>query len=182
MKSTIQMKKGEKFGCLTFTGVRKNVDRRWLGEFDCDCGVRCLVRMDGVKRSNNRSCGCKSPNRNYKSKRAKMGDDYPFYVLWSVFKKNAKTRGIDFGFTVDDLKHQFEAQHGKCIYTRRDLELPNNFLRIFDPNIASIDRIDPKQGYIVNNIQLVTKTINLMKCSLSHDDFIAECQLVANCV
>ena len=40
---------------------------------------------------------------------------------------------------------------------------------------ASIDRIDSSKGYTKDNIQIVTKTINLAKRSLSDDDFIQMC-------
>ena len=44
---------------------------------------------------------------------------------------------------------------------------------------ASIDRIDPKQGYTLDNIQLVTRRANLMKSNLSMEDFIKLCRQIA---
>ena len=56
----------------------------------CDCGNTKFIRLDCVIRGNNKSCGCKSPNRHYKEKRKAMGDDYPYHVLINLFRKNTK--------------------------------------------------------------------------------------------
>jgi hypothetical protein len=182
MHSTINFNKGDKFGYLTFTGNKKSVgegrSRRYHGEFICDCGRTAYIRMDGVRRGNNKSCGCKSPNLNYKEKREEIGEDYPFHVLLNLYKKNAKARGILFELTISDLKDQFNKQDGKCCYTGQDMTVPANFLRIFDPEIASIDRINPDMGYIQSNIQLTTKKINFMKYRMSHEEFISTCHLI----
>jgi hypothetical protein len=172
------MKQGTRFDKLVFTGQRVNVDKRWLGKFICDCGNVCLIRMDGVKSGNNHSCGCTSRNHGYKERQKQLGNTYPYYVLCGVYRKNAKTRKIDFSLTMDDLQKQFEKQNGKCAYTGLDLVLPKDFLHIFGPEIASIDRIDSSIGYQVDNIQFVRKVINFMKYQLSHDEFIKMCKLV----
>ena len=43
-----------------------------------------------------------------------------------------------------------------------------------------MDRIDPDKGYIPDNIQLVDKRINMMKQSLSQEEFIDLCCKVAD--
>lgn len=43
----------------------------------------------------------------------------------------------------------------------------------------SVDRIDSNKGYEPDNIQLVDKRINMMKQSLSNDEFIELCCKVA---
>lgn len=52
------------------------------------------------------------------------------------------------------------------------------FLIYYSRN-KSIDRIDSDVGYVLSNIQLVTKEINVMKSDMSHSHFIALCKLVA---
>ena len=44
----------------------------------------------------------------------------------------------------------------------------------------SIDRIDSFKGYEKDNIQLVDKRINMMKGSLSNEEFIELCTKVAD--
>lgn len=174
------MLKGDRFGNLVFTGNKKNEDRRWLGEFECDCGNIRFIRMDGVKKGNNKSCGCKAPNKDYKKKRAEIGDDYPFHVLWKRTCHVAKIRKIVFAITIEQLKKQFLLQEGRCIYTNEPIALPKDFTDLWqNPLVASIDRIDSNSGYIDSNFQLVTKKVNMSKQSLSNQDFIDICKKVA---
>ena len=44
---------------------------------------------------------------------------------------------------------------------------------------ASIDRIDSKKEYDLDNVQLVHKDVNLMKNRFDQDYFISMCKLVA---
>lgn len=176
MKPKLKMAKGERFGSLVFLGATKIIgegrSRRWLGEFLCDCGKSVFIRMDCVKRGNNKSCGCKSPNKDYKIKQQSYGENYAYYVLNSKTFKRAKARNIEYTINADTIKTQFQKQGGICVYTGESLDLPENFLSLVN---TSIDRIDSNLGYLPDNIQLVSKVVNFMKQSLSHDDFIAIC-------
>lgn len=174
------MKQGVRFGSLVFTGEYINRNRRWLGVFDCDCGLKKTVRLDVVLSGNTKSCGCKSPNKDYKSTQKTWGDDYPFKVLLNKSAGGAKKRNKEFSITVEDIKQCYIKQQGLCVYTKVILNLPKNFTKLYTPDIASIDRIDSSKGYIPGNIQLVTKAVNFMKGELSHEDFIKTCRLIAN--
>jgi len=180
----IVLHKGEEFGNLTYTGNRKIIgegrSRRYLGEFICKCGNTKWVRSDTVAKGNTRSCGCKSPNKDYKKRKKTMGDDYPYLVLFDRFRKNAKKRNVEFTLSIDDLKQQFAKQNGHCAYTGEAIVMPANFIRIYDQNVASIDRIDSKVGYVPGNIQLTTKKINMMKHCMSHEEFIATCRTIVD--
>lgn len=178
MKSTII--EGQKINSLTFTGKRKNDNKRWLGEFLCDCGNSRYLRFDCVLRQVYKSCGCKGSSTDYKNRRKLIGDNYPFHVLITLFRKNSKKRKIPFELEIDDLKSQYEKQKGKCCYTQKSIIMPANFLEIYKDDIASIDRIDSSLGYVSNNIQLVTKVVNMAKQTLSHNDFVLLCHTVAN--
>lgn len=179
MKSRQTINTGDKFHSLTFTGNKKNEDRRWLGEFICDCGNKRFLRIDNVTSGNYKSCGCQGTSTGYKQKQKAAGADYPFHVICNKHKCRCKKRKIEFTITPQDVKDCWIKQDGKCVYSKRPLALPANFLKIFDSDIPSIDRIDSSKGYVPGNIQLTTKTINFMKQTMSHDEFIAECKLVA---
>jgi hypothetical protein len=45
---------------------------------------------------------------------------------------------------------------------------------------ASLDRIDSKKGYTLDNVQLVHKDINMMKKEYDQKYFIEMCKLIAN--
>lgn len=174
------MLKDDRYGSLVFTGERINKNRRWLGVFDCDCGLKKTVRLDIVLSGNTKSCGCKSPNKDYKTIRISYGEEYKYWILFKYFRKNAKLRKKEFTITVEDVKKQYFAQNKVCQYTKSPLTFPETYLRLTDETTASIDRIDSSKGYIPGNIQLVTKKVNMMKGEMSHDEFIHTCQLIAS--
>lgn len=85
---------------------------------------------------------------------------------------------LTFNITKDYLNSLYELQHHKCALSGISLE-PNLSLTAQQQNM-SIDRIDSNIGYEVGNIQWVDKRINMMKGSLSNEEFIKLCTLVAD--
>ena len=64
------------------------------------------------------------------------------------------------------------------MYTNIDLKFDKpGYHNRYSGNL-SIDRIDSKVGYTKDNIQIVLKEVNLMKNTLSHEEFIKICKLV----
>ena len=45
--------------------------------------------------------------------------------------------------------------------------------------IASLDRIDSSKGYIIGNVQFISTSINYMKNTMSHNDTLLLCNLIA---
>jgi len=79
--------------------------------------------------------------------------------------------------TLEDLKRQWDCQKGICPYSGIHLILKTSNDPIYK---ASLDRIDSSKGYIVGNIQFVSQAINYMKNSLSHEDTIKMCKIIAS--
>lgn len=86
-------------------------------------------------------------------------------VLFKDTKKNAKTRGIKVEVTKEDILNIYEKQKGICAITGRKLTSIKNAGEGRNRNLnnISIDRIDPKRDYVIDNIQLVTKIANSIK-------------------
>jgi hypothetical protein len=100
-------------------------------------------------------------------------------VSWfTPYKHGAATRGIEYDVTIDDVADVYEAQGGRCALSRRDL--PMEATGTIWEIRASIDRIDSSVGYVVGNIQIVDKEVNMCKQSLSQDEFIKMCREVGN--
>lgn len=91
-------------------------------------------------------------------------------------KYKASERGIKWSITPRYIQTIYERQNGKCALSGVDI----SFDREDDKGIVSIDRIDSSKGYQYGNIQLVEKTINFMKWSLSQEGFIGMCKKVVN--
>lgn len=89
--------------------------------------------------------------------------------VFSRLKRGAEKRGIDFEITIEDIYNQYFKQNKRCAFTGVPLEFGLD---------ASVDRIDSSSGYTFYNIQIVHKTLNMMKKDLPNDIFIAWCKMV----
>ena len=100
-------------------------------------------------------------------------------ISWfNKFKIGAETRGIEWDLSIDDIADVYGQQSGKCALTGWSLVFPS----VGHPQNtdASIDRIDSKLGYKRNNIQIVSKKVNMMKQHYSLEDFLSVCKAVAD--
>jgi hypothetical protein len=89
--------------------------------------------------------------------------------VFSRLKNGAKQRNIDVTITIEDIYTQYIKQHKKCAFTDVPLEFGLD---------ASVDRINSSEGYHVWNIQIVHKTLNMMKKDMPNDLFISWCRMV----
>jgi hypothetical protein len=100
-------------------------------------------------------------------------------ISWfNQFKAGAELRGLIWDLSLDDLADLYEEQKQRCALTDLDIAFP----LVGHPQkaLASIDRIDSKKGYTKDNVQLVTRQVNMMKQAYDQDMFIATCIAVAN--
>lgn len=97
-------------------------------------------------------------------------------VYFNSLKKNANKRNIDFKININDIWNKYLEQGGVCALTGKPIFFSRNIKKI--EQTASVDRIDSSVGYIKDNIQIVHKNINLMKNTLSNQEFINLCKLI----
>jgi len=94
-------------------------------------------------------------------------------------KNRAKRKNIDFDIDEKYIENLLIEQDYKCRYSGVQLELTigseNSHI---NPNTISIDRINPKFGYIKGNINLVTAFVNSMKNDSQEDDFLMFINLI----
>lgn len=91
-----------------------------------------------------------------------------------------KQRVKDHDIDLDDLLKQWKQQKGICPYTGIKLLHPRDAKDKPLMYKASLDRIDSNQGYVADNIQFVSACANLAKNSMSHDEMIEFCKVVAD--
>lgn len=95
-----------------------------------------------------------------------------------------KERGMPTKVTARDLLKIWQKQKGVCPYTGWELELPPNASGWKDApkhtRRASVDRIDRKIGYTVDNIQFVSVMANYAKNEFSSEDLINFCTAVVS--
>ena len=165
---------GQTFGRLIVikkASVDKFHKARWVCK--CSCGKTKTVNASSLLRKLTLSCGC------LKAERARSGFKDISGQWWRRQKNSAFQRKIPFKVTEEDVWDLYERQDRKCALT----DLPITFCA--DGNrpekqTASLDRIDSYKGYSKDNIQIVHKTINIVKGWLDEEDFFALCNLVAN--
>lgn len=168
---------GEKFGHLTaieISGKTKSGASIW--KCLCDCGNHKNIRGYHLIGKKIRSCGClKRETVNIKWNESGIIARW----VWNGYRVNAGYREILFDITVDDMMKLAEKQNFKCAMTGEDLIFVMNQKDRSKSN-ASLDRIDSNKGYIIGNIQWVTKNVNLMKRELSVNDFLDICKKICN--
>lgn len=181
MARQISVEKGAKFEKLTFTGEYENVNRRWYGKYDCDCGNKGVLRRpDWVNSGKCKSCGCNSQAKGWKDRVENYGKMYPFLIMLKRCKKSAKPRKLEVSITEEDIKNLWEKQKGICFYTGIKLELSNGYRHFDDNDLSpSIDRIDSDLAYTKENIKIVHREINRMKLCLSHEKFVEYCKIIS---
>lgn len=95
--------------------------------------------------------------------------------------KSRKHRGrknpLTFDLNINDITNIYITQNCKCALSGLDISYVKG--RSLQKQHLSIDRINSDKGYSSDNIQLVDKRINMMKGSLSNEEFIYLCKCVA---
>ena len=86
------------------------------------------------------------------------------------WKKGARDRNIPFDLTFE----QIETMPLVCHYTGKELVLESN-----RPNTVSLDRIDSSKGYTPTNVVYCCAFVNLMKHTLSYENFLSVCKMIA---
>jgi len=147
----------------------------------CNCGNKILVVTSSLTSGRTKSCGClrskrPAPNRQY------VGDITGLF--WAHIKFSAKSRNIDFLITKEQAWSLFLKQNKKCVYTNKDLYFKKYICKEngkdkYSKGNASLDRIDSKLPYTIDNIQWVHKDINWLKNKFSEECFIDLCISVA---
>ena len=83
------------------------------------------------------------------------------YMLWGV-KSRAKTRGIPFNLTQDDI-----VIPQVCPVLGIQLVMGTGCP---SPNSPSLDRIDPNYGYVKGNVQVISHRANTIKSNATVDE------------
>lgn len=158
--------------------ITKGSDNRWYKPCPT-CGVmQSYLRKNYAAGSLKANKECKAC-ANKKVDNCHRGWHRGIRISWfNKFKTGAEVRGLEWKISLDDLADLYEQQDYRCALTDANIVFPE----VGHPQeaLASIDRIDSKIGYTKDNVQLVTKQVNMMKQSYDQEFFIATCVAVAN--
>lgn len=100
---------------------------------------------------------------------------------WDLYFKQLLTRGkkATSDLTPEILVELLRKQNYECALSGEPMTCIKKRGEVIRTN-ASIDRIDPKGEYNINNIQLVCTAVNSFRTDLSVEEFINWCKKVAN--
>lgn len=166
------------FGMLTpykYIGNDKNKHAIFLCK--CQCGKEIKVLSNSLISGNTTTCGCQSRKRG-KEHGLWAGYEEITSTTISTLQYGAKIRNLEWSITPNQMWKLYLKQNKRCALTG----IPIYFAptrKKYTLQTASLDRIDSKKGYTIDNIQWVHKTINRMKQHFDEKDFIYFCKLVA---
>ncbi len=161
----------EKYGRLTVArwAGRRGGQNYW--HCRCICGNKTIVQTGNFERTF--SCGC------LKAERLRDVESKGYRTLrgaqWNNILSCAHRRGLSVKVTVREAYNLMLKQKHKCAVTGLALQ----FWPVGkNKGTASLDRIDNSRGYVLDNVQWVHRDVNIMKRSLSMEQFVSICRLV----
>lgn len=173
---------GKRFGKLVVVELTNKQDKggSFLYKCICDCGNEYYTRKSDLlrKKWSTKSCGC---SRYVKGKWHHLFGKYHSHntipdTYWNKLKYKAiNKRNIKWNITVEQAWDLFVKQDKKCALSGVDLKFSANLLK----STASLDRIDRKVGYQIDNVQWVHKDVNQMKHIYSDEHFITWCGIIS---
>lgn len=95
-------------------------------------------------------------------------------------KYKAKIKKLDINVTPEYLWDLFLKQDKRCAYSGQILYFSSNLRKDSKSQTASLDRIDPNKGYIIENVHWIHKDINFMKQSMTEEEFLKTCKDIYN--
>ena len=163
---------GRVFGKWTVSNDHKTDGRNRLWWCTCACGYAKWVKAMYLKAGTSRQCvSCGSAPQDY--------TDVIPSVSWTRIVNNASKRHIPITITRDQAADLLVLQGYRCALSGCRIAMRKNGTVVEDRNAtASLDRIDSKLGYVEGNVQWVHKRLNMMKGTMSQDEFILMCKLV----
>mgnify|MGYP000122485741 CR=1 FL=1 len=158
--------------------ITKGPDNRWYKPCPTCNKMQSYLRKNYAEESLRLNKECKACSNKHVDN-CHRGWHRGIRISWfNKFKIGAELRNLEWNLSLDDLADLYEEQKQRCALTDLDIAFP----LVGHPQkaLASIDRIDSKKGYTKDNVQLVTRQVNMMKQAYDQDMFIATCIAVAN--
>lgn len=168
--SSFKDRTGEKKGTLTaMYPIRKGKTTCWVCL--CDCGNTTVIEVANMYKRRSCSCGISRP-MNKNPRFTGVGELSGSH--FNVIKQCAKIRNIQFELNKQEIYDLFLKQKNICALSGLPIQLGN-----LKNRTASLDRVDSKKHYYIENVQWVHKDINRIKNDFGEDRFIYLCKLVA---
>ncbi len=123
-----------------------------------------------------RPCFRRRSSANQKARHHAGGVKYHLAYIARSAKLRARKNGLAYDIDAAFLGELLQKQRGRCALSRVPLTFTKSAGHV--PTNASIDRIDPRKGYLRDNVQLVAHQVNTMKSNLEIGELVEWCKLV----
>ena len=165
MNKKLILEFGKKFGkwkIISNETIRKNNLTHWLCE--CECGKEEYVPLNNLMNSSSTQCfDCASKTA---GKKRRKGVGLISGDFWSQYKAKVKRKDLPFDIRIEEEWAKFEVQEGLCALTKRKLVL-TGYPYDKEKTTAALSLVEPKVGYVSNNIVWLHKEIDKIKGKLS---------------
>ncbi len=133
----------------------------------CDCGKTTKVTGYWLTSGNTKSCGCYHKIRT-RQLFSKSVEENTLGKVFYDYRKSARVRGYDFKLSKEQVQ---DLIFSDCHYCGGE---PKNTLVYHEKTITyqGIDRKDNTKGYTPDNVVPCCIICNVMKKTMSHDDFL----------
>lgn len=161
----------KKVGGIIILEPKGSINGRLLVKCKClHCEKYFEAQFHNVYRGNYKSCGCLQHALGFLNPKWK-GHGEISKSYFNSLKLGAKRRNLEFKINIEEIWELFLSQKRKCALSGVQLFFP----KIKDEKFynASLDRIDSKIGYLINNLQWVDRNINFMKQSFNNEEFLS---------
>ena len=177
---------GERHGRLVVKeAVGRNKHSQIIWRCVCDCGKIKDVPSGNLGNRTN-SCGClrRDNNKDSTSPSHAKGSNSPHWkgcgdisgYRLARLRDGAKRRGKDYTLADQFLWDLFLKQERRCALSGLVIEFGKKGKEM---GTASLDRIDSKCHYTIDNVQWVHKDVNKMKMDLTQQEFIRLCKAIS---
>lgn len=149
---------------------------RIYAKVECDCGRIVLKRVHNLLIGDAKSCGCLTretgPGNRDWSGHGEISGEY-----FSRMRCTARLQKREWKVTIQELWDLFLQQGRRCRLSGLDLSFGDKEAGVRPT--ASLDRIDSRRGYTIDNVQWTHKFINVMKSNHDIRLFVELCTAVA---
>lgn len=165
---------GKKYGkwtVISYIGSdKRSKDAIWLCR--CECGTEKELKINNLVTGGSRQCiECAKKPRLYQHLLPEP--------MWNLIVKRARRKNQVLDITRQEAEELYRGQFGKCKLSGLSITFANSGSDYLKCNqTASLDRIDSSKGYEKDNLQWVHKIVNLMKNTLSQEEFLDMCKKI----
>lgn len=158
--------------------INKNGSKYRLWLCECKCGKKKEASAYALSNQKIRSCGCF--HKDQLKERCWKGYQDIAGCYFSRIIRQAKERNLEFNITIEYIWDLYLKQDRRCALSGLPIIFVKKYSRECKKQTVSVDRIDSTKGYTEDNIQLVHKTVNVMKGSLSNKEFYNFCKILVD--